>query len=50
MAWYVVFVGRVPGIYLTWEDCYAQVQGYANNCYRKYNTEGEAVVAYNGAN
>ena len=49
MAWYVVHVGRVPGIYRTWRDCHAQVHRYpGNNCYKKYNTEAEALAAYNG--
>ena len=45
MAWYVVHVGRVLGIYLTWKDCYAQVNQYLGNCYKKYNTEAEALRA-----
>ena len=48
MAWYVVHVGRVPRIYLTWEDCYAQVNQYLGNCYKKYNTEVEALRTYYG--
>ena len=48
MAWYVVHVGRVPGIYLTWEYCYAQVNQYLGNCYKKYNKEVEALRAYYG--
>jgi len=46
MAWYVVHVGRMPRIYLTWEDCYAQVNRYLGNCYKKYNTEAKALRAY----
>ena len=48
MAWYVVHVGRVPRIYLTLEDCYAQVNQYLGNCYKKYNTEVEGLRAYYG--
>ena len=44
MAWYVVHVGRMPGIYRTWEDCYAQVNRYP--VHKKYNTEAEALRAY----
>ena len=50
MVWYVVHVGRVPGIYRTWRDCHAQVHRYRGNCYKKYNTEAEAFAAYHGAN
>ena len=38
----------VPGIYLTWEDCYAQVNQYPGNCYKKYNTEAKALRASYG--
>ena len=48
MAWYVVYVGRMPRIYLTWEDCYAQVNRYPGNWYKKYNIEAEALRAYYG--
>ena len=50
MVWYVVHVGRVPGIYRTWRDCHAQVYRYRGNCYKKYNTEAEAFAAYHGVN
>ena len=46
MAWYVVHVGRVPGIYRTWEDCYAQVNRYPGCLHKKYDTEAEALRAY----
>ena len=46
MAWYVVHVGRMTRIYLIQEDCYAQVNRYPGNCYKKYNTEVEALRAY----
>ena len=46
MAWYVVHVGHMPGIYRTWEDCYAQVNRYPSNLHKKYNTEAEALRAY----
>ena len=48
--WYVVHVGRVPGIYPTWRACQAQVHRYPGNCYKKYNTHAEALAAYNGGN
>ena len=45
MAWYVVHVGHMPGIYRTWEDCYAQVNRYPGNLHKKYNTEAKALRA-----
>ena len=44
MAWYVVHVGHMPRIYRTQEDCYAQVNRYLGNLYKKYNTEAEAFL------
>jgi viroplasmin and RNaseH domain-containing protein len=26
--WYVVFVGKVPGVYDKWEDCFKQVNKF----------------------
>ena len=46
MAWYVVHVGREPGIYRTWEDCYAHVNFYQGNLYKQYNIEAKALRAY----
>ena len=46
MAWYVVHVGHMPGIYQTWEDCYAQVNRYSSNLHKKYNTKAEALRTY----
>ena len=46
MAWYVVHVSHVPGIYRTWKYCYAQVNCYLGNLYKKYNTESEALRVY----
>ena len=49
MAWYVVHVGWTPWIYLTWEDCYHQVNRYPGALYKKYNIEAEALMDYYGA-
>ncbi|KAL4530797.1 hypothetical protein Ndes2526B_g09222 [Nannochloris sp. 'desiccata'] len=39
---YAVARGRVPGIYLSWDDCAAQVQGYRDNLYKGFSSELEA--------
>ncbi|KAK1678179.1 hypothetical protein QYE76_039027 [Lolium multiflorum] len=44
--WYVVFRGRVPGIYSSWRVCQDQVNGYSNNSYRRYTTLEEAQQEY----
>ena len=46
MSWYVVFQGRRPGVYSTWEACHKQVVGYKNNCYKCYKCQEEALKAY----
>lgn len=42
MTYYVVFEGRVPGIYEEWEDCKKQVHKFSDNCYKRYATREEA--------
>ncbi|KAL6553543.1 hypothetical protein OROGR_007385 [Orobanche gracilis] len=42
---YVVIRGRSPGIYATWEECRAQVDGYNNARYWGCFSEEEAIEA-----
>lgn len=44
---YVVFVGRVTGIFSSWEDCQPQVSGFPGNDYKGYDTEEQAERAWN---
>lgn len=39
---YAVKVGRVPGIYRTWEECKAQTDKYPCNAYKSFVTKKEA--------
>jgi len=39
---YVVLVGRRPGIYTTWPECQTQVTGISYNAHRGFSTEDEA--------
>lgn len=39
---YVVRVGRVPGIYATWSECERMVKGYKGAVYRSFLTLAEA--------
>ena len=41
-GYYVVKNGYKPGIYLTWEDCKAQVNKFPNTCYKKFDTKQHA--------
>ena len=38
MTWYVVFKGRVPGVYEHREDALSQVNGFKGNSYKGYAT------------
>ncbi len=44
--YYAVRVGKTPGIYLSWEDCKAQVDGVAGAKYKSFGsiTEAEAFL------
>lgn len=44
---YAVKVGKTPGIYNTWEDCKAQVEGVSGATYKSFTTAAEA-CAYMG--
>ena len=43
---YVVWKGATPGIYDNWADCKAQVDGQEGAKYKSFETEEEAIVAY----
>lgn len=42
MPYYAVAKGRKPGIYLTWDECSAQVLKFPGSIYKKFATESEA--------
>ena len=42
MKFYAVRVGRMPGIYLTWDSCAVQVKGYPGAIYKSFKTKEEA--------
>ncbi len=49
--YYVVWEGKTPGIYGTWNECKAQVDGVANARYKSYESLQEAEAALKaGAN
>lgn len=43
---YVVFAGYQPGIYDTWEECKAQVDGFQGARYKAYGSCEEATMAF----
>ncbi|XP_058099716.1 uncharacterized protein LOC131244072 [Magnolia sinica] len=45
--YYVVFVGRNPGIYTTWDVCNAQVNGFSGCRYKSFKSFEDATKAWN---
>lgn len=46
IKYYVVWQGREPGIYSTWEDCQRQVAGFPAAVFKSFKTEAEAQKAF----
>lgn len=46
--YYAVRVGKTPGIYLSWDDCKAMVDGYPGARYKGFETIGEAEAFLEG--
>ena len=45
---YVVWKGKHPGIFESWADCKAQIEGYKGAEYKSFSSFAEAKKAYNG--
>ena len=43
---YVVFHGKEPGVYSQWVDCQYQVSGFCDNCYKRFESKDEAIMAF----
>ena len=46
MSSYVVYKGKVPGVYDDWEECRRQVHRFSGNSYKGYTTRVEAESRY----
>jgi len=44
--YYVVMVGRNPGVYDNWDDCNKQIKGFDNMIYKSFLTKQEAHMYY----
>ena len=44
---YVVWKGKRPGIFESWDDCKAQIEGFKGAQYKSFSTFEEAKKAYN---
>lgn len=47
--YYVVWQGLSPGIYDSWEECQAQVQGFSGARYKAFGSIEEATEAFRGS-
>ncbi len=43
---YVVWQGRAPGVYKSWDACQAQISGYSSAKYKSFDTLAKANAAY----
>jgi len=43
---YVVWQGRAPGVYTTWDACQAQINGFSSAKYKSFDTLANANAAY----
>ena len=48
MKYYVVWVGRKPGIYTEWEECKEQVHKFKGARYKSFHSKVYAEEAYRG--
>ncbi|MDO4320134.1 MAG: ribonuclease H family protein [Bacteroidales bacterium] len=46
--YYVVWEGRAPGIYDSWEEAHDQVDGFPGARYKSFNTQEAATAAFRG--
>lgn len=46
--YYVVWIGREPGVYHTWPECQRQVDGFTNAKFKKFTSLKEAQDAFFG--
>ncbi|KXK40953.1 MAG: ribonuclease H-like protein [Bacteroidetes bacterium OLB9] len=44
--YYVVWHGNKPGIYMSWDECKAQITGFAGSKYKSFDTLALAEYAY----
>ena len=41
---YAVRIGRVPGIYRRWDECYKQINQFSKAQYKSFKTERDAQI------
>lgn len=45
---YVVWVGRQPGIYDSWEECEQQIKNFPGARYKSFRSQTDATIAFRG--
>jgi len=48
LKFYVVWKGRTPGVYYTWQECRAQIDGFPEARYKSYESLHDAQAAFKG--
>jgi ribonuclease HI len=41
--YYAVKVGKIPGLYFTWQECQKQVNGFSGSIFKSFSTKAEAL-------
>jgi viroplasmin and RNaseH domain-containing protein len=44
--WYVMYIGRLPGVYDEWSECHAQVNRFRGSSYKGFQSKSEAEASY----
>ena len=44
--WYVVYIGRRPGVYDEWPQCHTQVNHFRGSSYKGFQSKSEAEASY----
>ena len=44
--WYVVYIGRRPGVYYEWSECQAQVRSFPGSSNKGFQRKSEAEANY----
>lgn len=50
MKFYVVWNGRKPGIYTSWEECKEQVHGFSGASFKSFADYESAIAAFKADN
>jgi ribonuclease HI len=46
MTWYIIFLGRKPGVYESWAVCSEYIIGFSGTAFQSYSRRMQAEEAY----